>query len=68
MWAIFLLQDLTGICEDLRRQSPEEERINIPADPNHKWRYRYPFTLEELNANQEFNTQMRGLVEASHRI
>ena len=68
MWAIFLLQDLTGINESLRRQSPEEERINIPADPNHKWRYRYPYSLEELNDHKEFMAQMRGLVEASHRI
>ena len=68
MWSIFLLQDLTGIREDLRRQSPEEERINYPVDPNYKWRYRYPYTLEELAQNQGFIKQMRGLVEASHRI
>ena len=68
MWAIFLLQDLTGICKSLRLQTPEEERINVPSNPDQHWEYRYPYTLEDLLDNKEFITQMRGLVEASHRI
>ena len=68
MWAIFLLQDLTGICEDLRLQTPDDERINIPADPNHHWRYRYPFTLEELAKNGKFTKKMMDLAVGSHRI
>ncbi|EAY13683.1 4-alpha-glucanotransferase, putative [Trichomonas vaginalis G3] len=68
MWAIFLLQDLTGINDNLRRQHPCDERINNPADPNHKWRYRYPFTLEKLNDHKSFMMQMRKLAEDSHRI
>ena len=68
MWAIFLLQDLTGICESLRRQTPKEERINDPSNPDQEWKYRYPFTLEELMNHNEFNAKIRGLVDASRRI
>ena len=69
MWAIFLLQDLTGITPHLANlQTPEEERINIPADPNHKWRYRYPYTLEDLSKDEEFTNHLYELVRSSHRI
>ncbi|KAK8866977.1 4-alpha-glucanotransferase dpe2 [Tritrichomonas musculus] len=69
MWAIFLLQDLTGIVPHLAKlQTPEEERINIPADPHHKWRYRFPYTLEELEDDDEFNITLYELAKDSHRI
>jgi hypothetical protein len=48
MWSIFQLQDLLGMSETLRRQDPHEERINIPADPNHYWKYRMHLSLEQL--------------------
>ncbi|HVG12628.1 MAG TPA: 4-alpha-glucanotransferase, partial [Flavisolibacter sp.] len=48
MLSIFQLQDLLGMSETLRRQDPNEERINIPADPAHYWRYRMHLTLEQL--------------------
>ncbi|EAY12850.1 4-alpha-glucanotransferase family protein [Trichomonas vaginalis G3] len=68
MWAIFLLQDITSIFPELRLQSAEAERINIPADPNHKWRYRYPYKLEEIIANDKLNNHVMQLVRDSHRI
>ena len=68
MWAVFLLQDLAGITGHLRRQTPEEEQINIPADPHHKWRYRYPYSLEEITDDWEFTQRLHGLAVASHRI
>ena len=68
MLAIFLLQDVTGITQHLRRQEPQEEQINIPADPNHRWRYRYPYTLEELLKDEGFTSKVYDLCKASHRI
>ena len=68
MWAVFLLQDLTGIAQHLRRQSPQDEQINIPADPHHKWRYRYPYSLEEITGDWNFTQHLHGLAVASHRI
>ena len=68
MWCIFLLQDLTDLNPYFRRQDPVDERINIPADPNHHWRYRYPYTLSELCDNCDLVGQLRAMVEDSHRI
>ncbi|OHT01075.1 4-alpha-glucanotransferase family protein [Tritrichomonas foetus] len=69
MWAIFLLQDLTGITPHLASlQTPEEERINIPSDPNHKWRYRFPYTMESLAQDEEFTNSLYEMAKSSHRI
>ncbi len=67
MWSIFQLQDLLGMDEDLRRDSPAEERINIPANPRHYWRYRMHISLEELNNAEEFNEELKGFVKLSGR-
>ncbi len=67
MWSIFQLQDLMGINERLRRQNPDDERINIPANPNHYWRYRMHLTLEELLKEDAFNEEVKGYVSASGR-
>lgn len=65
---IFLLQDVTGITQHLRRQTPREEQINIPADPNHHWCYRYPYTLEELLKDDGFTNKVYELCKSSSRI
>jgi 4-alpha-glucanotransferase len=67
MWSVFQLQDLMGISEKIRRQNPEDERINIPANPNHYWKYRMHLTLEDLLKDDEFNEEVRGYVVASGR-
>ena len=67
MWSIFQLQDILGMNDTLRREHPEEERINDPANPNNYWRYRMHITLEELIQQDEFNKEMSGYVEHSGR-
>lgn len=67
MWSIFQLQDLLGTSGTLRREKPEEERINQPADPNHYWCYRMHLTLEDLLAATDFTNELKGYVEASGR-
>jgi 4-alpha-glucanotransferase len=67
MWSIFQLQDWLGINEKIRRQNPEEERINVPANPNHYWRYRMHLSLEELLQADEFNEEVQHYVAASGR-
>jgi 4-alpha-glucanotransferase len=62
MWAVFQLQDLLGLDDRLRRQNPDEERINVPANPNNYWRYRMPVTLEELIAAEALNAELKGCV------
>ncbi len=67
MWSIFQLQDLMGINERLRRENPDDERINIPANPNHYWKYRMHLTLEDLLKEEEFNEEVKNYVSASAR-
>lgn len=67
MWSIFQVQELLGMSAELRRENPNDERINVPANPKHYWRYRMHLNLEELIANDAFNNDVKALVEASGR-
>lgn len=67
MWSIFQLQDLMGMDEHLRRTTPADERINIPADPNHYWRYRMHIGLEDLLKAEDFTTAIQSEISASGR-
>ena len=67
MWSIFQLQDLFGIDEKIRRVHPDEERINVPSNPKHYWRYRMHLTLEELLHKDEFNAELQQAVKQSGR-
>ncbi len=55
MWCIIQIQDLFGMDETLRVADPKDERINIPADPNHRWNYRMHIPLETLLKEDSFN-------------
>ena len=67
MWSIFQLQDILGMSDTLRRENPQEERINNPAEPNYYWRYRMHISLEELIKQKEFNDELKGYVVHSGR-
>ncbi|HTI93165.1 MAG TPA: 4-alpha-glucanotransferase [Puia sp.] len=67
LWCIFQLQDLMGMSETFRRENPNDERINVPANPHHYWRYRMHLTLEELLKEKEFNAGVKEEVEAAGR-
>ena len=67
MWAIFQLQDYLGVDESIRRNDPNDERINVPANPKHYWRYRMHLTLEELMNSNSFNTEWNAMIKSSGR-
>lgn len=67
MWSIFQLQDLLGMDEKLRRADPHAERINVPANPRHYWRYRMHLPLETLLHADAFNRELRRLIEQDGR-
>jgi 4-alpha-glucanotransferase len=67
MWAIFQLQDLLGMDAALRRENPQDERINIPSNPKHYWRYRMHFPLEDLKNATGFNGELQKMVLESGR-
>ena len=67
MWSIFQLQDILGMSDSLRREKPQEERINNPANPKHYWQYRMHISLEDLIKQKEFTEELKGYVENSGR-
>ena len=67
MWSIFQLQDIIGSSAALRREKPADERINIPADAKHYWKYRMHLTLEDLLQQTAFNADLKRDVKASGR-
>ncbi len=67
MWSIFQIQDLLGISPTLRKENPNDERINIPANPKHFWKYRMHIFLEDLIKEKEFNHELKHAVEAGGR-
>jgi 4-alpha-glucanotransferase len=67
MWSVFLLQDLMSVDVGIRRINPNEERINIPADPNHFWNYRMHITLEALKEQKVFNETILHLISDTQR-
>ncbi len=67
MLAIIPLQDWLSIDGNIRRKNCEEERINIPSNPRHYWRYRMHICLEELLQAEELNEKIRFLIEQSKR-
>ena len=67
MWAVFLLQDLLAMDENLRKEDPKAERINNPADPDHYWNYRMHITLEQLAEQPGFVVTLKHMVSESGR-
>lgn len=67
MLAILPLQDWLSMDGKLRRENPQEERINVPANSRHYWRYRMHLTLEELLEQEDFNRRIRRMIGESGR-
>jgi 4-alpha-glucanotransferase len=67
MWSIFQMQDVLGMSETLRRENPNEERINNPANPKNYWKYRMHIPLENLIKQKEFNEELKGYIAYSGR-
>lgn len=67
MLCILTLQDWLSIDEKLRLTDLNAERINIPANPKHYWRYRMHIDLEDLLNAESFNYQLSGLLKETNR-
>ncbi len=67
MLCIIALQDWLAIDEKLRLPDATAERVNIPANPRHYWRYRMHIDLEDLIAADDFNGNLRELILQSGR-
>ena len=67
MLCLLSLQDWLSIDEQLRLPDANAERINIPANPRHYWRYRMHMTIEQLMQADEFNETIKTLIIQSGR-
>ena len=67
MLTVLPLQDWLSMDGALRRENPHDERINVPANPRHYWRYRMHLSLEDLASQQEFNETLTNMITASGR-
>lgn len=67
MWSIFQLQDILGMSDNLRRENPHDERINLPANPQYYWNYRMHTSLEQLINETTFNNELKDYITNSGR-
>lgn len=67
MLCVLSIQDWMAVDEKLRLADADAERINIPSNPHHYWRYRMHVAIEDLMHNQDFNANMREMVAESGR-
>ena len=67
MLTVLPLQDWLAMDGSLRRENPHDERINVPANSRHYWRYRMHFTLEELLKAENLNNMILQKIAESGR-
>ena len=67
MLTVLPLQDWIAMDGSLRRENPHDERINVPANSRHYWRYRMHLTLEELLKSDDLNNMIRHKIAESGR-
>lgn len=68
MLCILSLQDWLSINEEVRYPDADAERINVPANPRHYWRYRMHITIEDLMQCTALNDRIRDMIGKSGRI
>ena len=67
MLCILSIQDWMAIADTLRLADANAERINIPANPHHYWRYSMHIAIEDLMDNTDFKTNISELILQSGR-
>lgn len=67
MLTIIPLQDWFAVDDSFKRKDSEAERINIPANSTHYWRYRMHVTLEKLLQADNLNEKICRMVMDSGR-
>ena len=67
MLCILSIQDWLATDEALRLPNADAERINIPANPKHYWRYRMHLNIEDLAADKRFVQNITEMISQSGR-
>ena len=68
MLCILSIQDWLTTDEALRLPDANAERINIPANPKHYWRYRMHLNIEDLAADKRFVQNITEMISQSGRV
>lgn len=68
MLCILSIQDWLATDEALRLPDANAERINIPANPKHYWRYRMLLNIEDLAADKRFVQNITEMISQSGRV
>ena len=67
MCVMIPIQDFFALNPDFRVENPEQERINVPANPRNYWKYRMHINIETLLKSRKFNGNIRGMLDDSNR-
>ena len=67
MLCILSIQDWLAMDEQLRLPDADAERINIPANPKHYWRYRMHLNIEDMIANTALTDTISTLIRQAGR-
>ena len=68
MLCILSIQDWLATDEALRLPDADAERINIPANPKHYWRYRMHLNIEDMAADKRFVQNITEMISQSGRV
>ncbi len=63
MLTILPLQDWLALTDHLRVENPSDERINDPANPNNRWKYRMGISLEDLKKESHLNGEILSMIK-----
>jgi len=64
---IIPLQDWLSIDGEIRRKDEDSERINLPVNPTHYWKYRMHLHLETLLNADKLNEKIIRLIKQAQR-
>jgi len=67
-FALIAWQDWMAMDERLRRDNPDEERVNVPSNRDHMWNYRMHIPLEQLMEERAFNDALRTMIADAGRL
>ena len=66
-FALFAWQDWMAMDERLRRDNPDDERINVPSNRDHQWGYRMHIPIEQLMQERAFNETLHRMITDAGR-
>lgn len=67
MLCLLSWQDWLSMDDRLRNPEVHAERINVPAESRHYWRYRMHLTIEQLLQSKDLNEKIKKLIQQANR-